>query len=41
MAKTTTPFRIVKDSNIYNNTKSSAFGNDTLMIDVGGAVFRK
>ena len=36
MAKTNIPFRIVKDSSIYNNSKSSSFGNDTLMIDVGG-----
>ena len=37
MAITNKKFRVIQDTSIYNNSNSSKYGDETLMIDRGGA----
>lgn len=39
MAQTTSKFRVIKDSSIYNNTKCSSYGDDVLMVDTSGGIY--
>lgn len=39
MTQTTSKFRVIKDSSIYNNTKCSSYGDDVLMVDTSGGIY--
>lgn len=39
MSQTTSKFRVIRDSSIYNNTKCSSYGDDVLMVDTSGGIY--